>query len=306
MFLKIFYTVLPLLFFVLVGFIAGRRCALSVKDIGALILYVYAPFVSFGGIAKLELSIEYIVLPLVIFCVAVFCSLCGFYGARRLFQGNLSNLAGVMSVSGNIGFFGLPVLMAIAPKSLIGAYLMMSMGIQIAELTVGSYIGARGAYTARDSLRKLLKLPALHAVWLGLAVNLSGLSLGETFYQYWDFGVGGWITLGTMMIGIALADAPSLKPDIGFTAFTCAVRFLLWPALGGLIIFGDKALFQFFNHDAYMMLAVVSMVPLPAYSVALSAAFGLPTDKAAFGVLFSTLVATILAPAVLSIILKLI
>jgi malate permease and related proteins len=296
--LNIVYAIMPLLFLVVIGYIAGKMYKLSTVQYGYIVAFILAPMVSLGGIVQLEFKLEYIFLPFFVAALSAVMAMIAFYLGKIFFAGTIPNLAGMSSAGGNTGFFGLTVFLLFAPEKMLGLYLLANLGMQITEVTFGYYIGARGNCSVKDSIIKFLKMPSLWAIILGIILNICHVDMNPSgiIYIYWQKILGAWIVIGMMMIGIALAACQSLKPDIKFCTFISVVRFILWPAVTALFIAMDYYYLHLFDSMIYFILMIFSTVPLPGSAVALSATLGLHTDKIAFAVVLSTLLATLIVP----------
>lgn len=291
---NIFYTILPLLILVIIGYCAGKTYKLSTVQYGYMVAFVLSPLVSLGGILQLDFKIEYLFLPIVVAFICAIITIISYKTAKLYLSGTIPNLAGMASPGGNTGFFGLPVFLLFAPIKMLGVYLLANLGTQIIEVTLGYYVGARGHCTIKDSFVKLLKIPSLWAVLLGVMLNILGLEMAGIIFDYWQKLLNTWLVMGMMMIGIALSACQNLKPDIKFCLHMLAVRFLIWPIICGLFIYADYYWLHLFSKEIYFILAVISLVPLSGSSVAFSATLGLHPDKIAFAVVLTTLVATII------------
>jgi predicted permease len=258
--------------------------------------------VSLGGIIQLDFKLEYIFLPFFVAVISLVMAMIAFYGAKIFFTGTLPNLAGMSSAGGNTGFFGLTVFLLFAPEKMLGLYLLANLGMQITEVTFGYYIGARGNCSVKESIVKFLKMPSLWAILLGIILNICQIDMipQSIIYIYWQKILGAWIVIGMMMIGIALAACQSLKPDVKFCTYMTFIRFIIWPTITALFICLDYYYFHLFNSMIYFILMIFSTVPLPGSAVALSATLGLHTDKIAFAVVLSTLLATVIVPFFIS------
>lgn len=298
--LNIFYTILPLLILIVIGYSAGKVYKLSTVQYGYLVAFVLSPLVSLGGILQLDFQIEYLFLPFIVAFICFIITMVSFNTAKIYLSGTIPNLAGMSSAGGNTGFFGLPVFLLFAPTKMLGVYLLANLGTQITEVTVGYYIGSRGNCTIRESVIKLLKIPSMWAVVIAVTLNISGFEMSDITFDYWKKILNTWLVMGMMMIGIALASCSSLKPDIKFCAHMMGVRFIIWPLVCASFIAMDFYVTHLFDGNIYFILAVISLVPLPGNSVALAATLGLHPDKIAFAVVLSTIIATILVPCVIA------
>ncbi len=296
---EIFFKIVPLLVLIILGYGAGKIYKLSTSQYGYMVAFILAPLVSFGAILKLDFRPEYLYLPFVVAIICCLMTFISFYLAKIYLVGSIPNLAGMSSTGGNTGFFGIPVFLLFAPIDMLGVYLLANLGMQIIESSVGYYIAARGNYTVQDSLIKLVKMPPLWAIIIAVSLNMLGITMPDIAFEYWKKILDTWQVLGMMMIGIALAACSHLKPDVKFCVHMMGIRFIMWPLVTALFILLDYHVTHLLNKDIYFILAVFSLVPLPGNSVALSATLGLHSDKMAFAVVLSTVLATLLVPLVI-------
>ena len=200
------------------------------------------------------------------------------------------------SVTGNTMYFGLPVILAMLGPEWVGVYALLNLGTFLNEVGLGYFFGARGSATLKGAVIKVLKLPVIHGIWLGLLYNFSGLELPEVFIRYWDYSIGAWVIIGMMIIGVALSKQSKLSLDFKLLASMFTPKFILWPLFGFAIILIDLHLFNAFSREIYIMLAVISSVPLAGNLVAYAATLNLHPERAAAAVLISTIMAFITVP----------
>lgn len=289
-------NIIPLYIIILLGFIVGRYMDVNLPSMAIVAIYVLAPVVNFGAMAQMKFTPEYIALPVLFFIGSSVIGVISYLTAQKIWKNNTANLIGMGSVTGNTMYFGLPVVLALLGPEWVGVYALLNLGTFINEVGLGYFFGARGHATLKGALIKVLKLPVVHAIWLGLVYNLSGLALPESFTRYWDYSIGAWVILGMMIIGIALSKQSRLEIDLKLLASMFTPKFILWPIFGFGIILLDKAFFQTFGSETYTMMAVVSSVPLAGNLVAYAATLKLHPEKAAAAVLISTLLACITVP----------
>ncbi len=99
-----------------------------------------------------------------------------------------------------------------------------------------------------------------------------------------------------MFIGIALAGMTQFKLNKKFVATAFTVKFLIWPLLVSLIIILDKAYFQFYGTQVYQIMLLLSLMPLPANSVAIATELDAAPDATALTVVLSTFVGVVYNP----------
>lgn len=290
-------NIIPLYILIGLGFIAGRWMDVNLPSMATVAIYILAPIVNFGAMAQMSFTPEYIALPIIFFIGSSVIGLISYNAAIKLWKNNTANLIGMGSVTGNTMYFGLPVILALLGPEWVGVYALLNLGTFLNEVGLGYFFGARGNATLKGALLKVLKLPVIHAIWLGLLYNLSGLPLPSSFTRYWDYSIGAWVIIGMMIIGVALSKQSKLEIDIKLIASMFAPKFILWPLFGVAVIAFDRLYFNAFEPEVHLMLAVMTTVPLAGNLVAYAATLNLHPERAAAVVLFSTLFAFITVPA---------
>ncbi len=290
-------NIIPLYILIALGFIAGRWMDVNLPSMATIAIYILAPIVNFGAMAQMKFTPEYMLLPPIFLAGSIIISFIAYKISQKIWKNSTANLIGMGSVTGNTLYFGMPVILALLGPEWIGVYVFIALGTMISEITLGYYYGARGNANVKEALIKVAKLPIIHGVWLGLAYNLSGLDLPQSFTRYWDYSIGAWVIIGMMIIGVALAKQNRLEVDLKLLASMFAPKFILWPLFGFSIILLDQAYFQAFEPEVHMMLAVMTSVPLAGNLVAYAATLNLHPERAAAAVLISTIFALFTVPA---------
>jgi len=147
-------------------------------------------------------------------------------------------------------------------------------------------------------LAKVAKLPAIHALYLGLAVNLAHIPLPGIFIRYWNYATGAWVFIGMMLIGVALGKMRRLEFDKRLIRWLFTVKFLYWPAMGIGLILLDKTFLHMFEPEVHGLILIFSAVPPQANLVAYAAQLNLHPEKAASAVLLGTAFAIMYIPGI--------
>lgn len=298
-FLTLLTNLLPLYALIAMGFTAGRWSGVEVKSLANLGIYVIVPVVSFGFISQLDFKAEYIALPLLFYCVQCVCALAGLKVGRRVYGDKRANLLSMLCSMGNVGYFGLPLVMLLFPPQVVAVYMFMMVSGVLFESTFGYYIAARGQYTVRDSLIKLAKFPNVYALILGLLWNASGAALPEMFLTYWGHFKGAYIVVGMMIIGAALSKLKHLVFSARFTGLALAGKVVLMPLLAFMLVSIDEHITQFYAPEIHRLFMVMALVPFAANISAFAAQLDLNPEKAATTVLIGTVAALIYIPVIL-------
>jgi hypothetical protein len=150
----------------------------------------------------------------------------------------------------------------------------------------------------RDSLKKVLALPANYAVLLGLLWNTLDLPLAPAFLVWWERFTGAWVIIGMMLIGVALGQVGGWRANARLTALLFSVKFLLWPACTWGLALLDRAVFGLFDPTVHTLLLIIGVVPLAGNTVTFATQLKLRPGEAAAVVLESTVFAVAYIPLV--------
>lgn len=281
----------PLYLLVAAGFLLGRLTDMRGQDLGRLALFVLSPAVVFKGFVTAELKGALLVLPFAVFALCSLVALLTAPVAGRFWRDGRERIAAFTSGTGNTGFFGIPACLALVGPEALPTVVMVSFGATAYENSVGFYTVARAEATVGGALLRVLKYPGLHACWIGAVLNLTGTRPPPAVMQTVDLLSGGFVPVGMMIVGLGLAQVRSLRLDLGFTAFTLAVKFALWPALALGFLWLDRHWLHAFGRTAHQVLLIESLVPLAAVTVVHATLRGIHPDRAALAVAFSTLAA---------------
>ncbi|CUW40169.1 conserved protein of unknown function(containing Auxin efflux carrier domain.163-301) [Magnetospirillum sp. XM-1] len=290
----------PLYLLVGIGFALGRFGGVKGQDLGRLALFVLSPAVVFKGFVTADLKGALLVLPFAVFGLCSTVALFTAPVAGRFWRDGRERMAAFTGGTGNTGFFGIPACLALVGPDSLPYVVMVSFGATAYENSVGFYTVARAEASVGGAILRVLKYPGLHACWLGAALNLSGTKVPVAAMQAVDLLSGGFVPVGMMIVGLGLAQVRSLRLDLGFTAFTFAVKFAVWPALALAFIWADRAWLHVFGRVGHQVLLIESLVPLAAVTVVHATLRNIHPDRAAIAVAASTLFALVWLPVVFS------
>lgn len=298
-FLLLIPNLVPLYILIILGYIGGKYMEINLPSMATVAIYFISPFVVFGAISRLDLDPAYLMLPVMMFCVALSIIVLSYKCSGFIFRDNLQNLIGLSSGNGNTGYYGLPIILALFGPEPVGIYLLANFGAELATITAGYYLGARGVADVRGALLRVVKLPVVHAVWIGLLWNVAGPELPQLFYNWWDKAMGAWVIIGMMLIGVALAKIEHFRLNMPLVAWLFTVRFAVWPLVLMALIVADRTYFQLFDEQIYALLMIIGIVPLAGNVVAYAANLNVRPGEAAMAVLASTIFAVLYIPFML-------
>ena len=284
------------------GFIARKHLDIDKNSIAKIIFYLLVPLTFFSSIAKLKPEASLLLLPLITAAISSFIALATFYISKRHFDNATSAIFSFSCANSNVGYFLLPLVWEIFPAEIAGIFVIMVLGNVIYENTIGFFIAYQGQFSAKESMLKIVKLPAIYAVILGFIVSFSNdLSIPVIFNEPLNNIRGAYSSLGMMMIGMGLADIKHLQLDFKFISVSLVMKFLAWPLVALIFIVIDKLLIGAFDSDVYKMLLLFSIAPLAANNIVVSTMLNIHPDKVAASVVLSTFFAIFYIPLVMGI-----
>jgi len=289
---EITVRVLFLAFISGLGWVVGTTLRISSKDISTLLIYIISPFVIFISILGSPADVGYFEYSLAAFLTASAAAAAAYGVARLLWQDERINLFSFAGGTGNTGYFALPLVFALFNEKQVAIAVFIIIGINIYEFTVGYFITAKGVLNAKDSLKKILRLPILYAAVLGMLCRGLEIDFGQTLLSSISSFKGAYSVLGMMVIGITLAAYRKIAIDWTFLIAAIGWKHLVYPVAGILT-------FHFLTPISAETLAVVALMlatPMAGNTVVIANTLGVHPEKVALSVMVSTILATVTVP----------
>lgn len=293
--------IFPLYITILAGYLLTRFFKIKREQIAFLLVYMLGPVVIFFAVLSIEINFQLIFLPLFIF---LFGTTIAFYILKK--YKNEWNDASVNTLAftcgtGNTGYFGIPLAMILLEPNAANIFIFGTLASLLYENTTGFYVTAKGSFTARESIMKILKLPLLYAFIAGVIFNILGFRTPEFIVPYfenfkWAYGLLGMMMLGMGMKGFNIHEDFDRK----YIRISYFFKFIFWPGVILAIIFIDKIFINFLNDEIYKVMFLFSIVPLAGNTVTLAVLLKAKPEKASFTVLLSTLISIVYIPVVLA------
>ncbi len=296
LFTTLLIKLIPLYVMMFLGYAAGRWLDVKGHNIGAVTLYLLVPIIIFDGVLHTPLSAGVIALPLILFGISTLFCIIFLFISKRLFPAPLPNILGFMAGTGNAGYFALPVALMLFDDATLGIYITCILGFVIFESSIGYYVAAKGNYSTRECISKLLRLPMLYAFLIALVLNFAGITRPALFDDFMHNMQGAYTVFGMMIIGVGIANAPRWHVDLRFTALAFFIRFVAWPAVTLGFIALDQQVLGWLPAISYPALILISIVPLAANSVMFATLLNASPERVATTVLASTVFALVYIP----------
>lgn len=290
--------IFPLYINILLGFFASRKLNVSRESIAPLLVYILSPVVVFHATLRVEIVTSVVLLPIIIFILAVGVCSITYAFAGKFYKNRTKNILAFSAGTGNTGYFGIPLALILLSEETANLFIFTILVSFIFEYTVGFFVVSKGSYTIKQSLAKIFKVPVLYALGAGLLCNYLDVSLNDSIVSFLDYFKGAYAILGMMMIGMGLQNIKDTGIDKKFISIALFAKFIIWPLFAILIIWLDSSFFMLLNASAYQVLILYSIVPMAANVVTLATLFKIEPEQAAVAVLISTLLAFFIIPIV--------
>ncbi len=201
------------------------------------------------------------------------------------------------TVFSNCGFMGYPLLMSLLGKTgvVYGSVYVMAFTVYQWTIGVSIYAGKSG------SIKEVLKQPGLIAVFIGLALFVTGWQLPGFVNGAIDYVSAMNTPLAMMIVGVLVAEGDFkqvLREGLAFVG--AAVRLVALPALALLAFWALWALgvpgVPALGSDTVAACVLITAMPVAANVAIFASMFGVRPQFAAQTVLVSTLLSVVTVP----------
>ncbi len=301
LFFLLLLKIFPLYINIILGYFSTKLLDVKRESIASILIYILGPIVVFSATLSVKIDMSILFLPVFFY---IFCSAIAFitlYVFRKSWNDPSGNILAFSAGTGNTGYFGIPLAIIFFPPYLADIYIFTVLASLLYESTTGFYVTAKGNFTVKESLNKMLKLPILYAFILGVILNLLGVGIPAEVSSYTSQFKGAYGILGMMMLGMGLVGLKKGSDlDVKFISITFIMKFIFWPLAILGVIYLDRNFFMFLNEDLYKVMFLFSIVPLAGNTVTLAVLLNAKPEKASFTVLLSTIVSVVYIPIVLA------
>jgi len=290
----------PLYANIIFGYILTRYLKVRRDYVAFILIYILGPVVIFFATLSIDINLQLLFLPVFVFIFGSSIAFFILYKYKNEWKDASVNTLAFTCGTGNTGYFGIPLAMILLSPENANIFIFATLASLLYENTTGFFVTAKGSFTARQSIVKIIKLPLLYAFIAGLTLNFSGVEIPEFVIPYfevikWVFGILGMMMLGMGMKGFNLEEDMDKK----YIKIAYFFKFIFWPASILLIIFIDKNFLGLLSKDIYDVLFLFSIVPLAGNTITLAVLLNAKPQKASFTVLLSNLISIIYIPIAL-------
>ncbi|MBN2963670.1 AEC family transporter [Sulfurospirillum sp. T05] len=229
-----FYSILAIYCFVLVGFFAKKWFQEQVQERSFVVLSVYffQPILAFWGLSTRPLNSELLLVPLYFFAGIGICFAVSFAVATLFFKDTQErSILTAGAIIGNTGNLGIPLGIAIFGEASVVYTSLMTLCNVFLLQSVGVLLYSRGSYSLRASLSNMIKLPVIWVGLIALGLNLSGVRIEENIFRALEMGAHTALTFQLLTFGMFLNQVKLRSLNIKLLAHTTFLKFLVLPTL---------------------------------------------------------------------------
>lgn len=299
LFWTLFFKIAPLYGLMILGYIGGRVAGISRESVAKLLLYILSPLIVFHGAYTAPLEAGNIVLPMFFFVLACGMSIGAYVLGSCVWKDNTRNIFAYAAASGNTGYFGIPVTLAVLGEKALGITVLCTMGLVLFENSLGFFLTARGSYTARQSLVRLVLLPSVYGLIVGIGLNASGVVMPEAYTSLMDNVRGAYTILGSMMVGLGIVGIGALRVDWKLLSLSWIAKFMITPLATMCLLTLDTHTLHLLSPLMRETALLLSFMPLATNTIVLATALNVQPGKAGLAVITSTIFALVLIPAMM-------
>ncbi|MGJ0289697.1 AEC family transporter [Aliarcobacter cryaerophilus] len=274
-------SVLPIYFFIFLGFIAKKNLKTQIdeKTLVLLSLYFLQPIMIFWGLTKEPINYEFVLSPIFfLICMGSTLLLMLLYSKFLFYSKTDENIFLATALIGNTGNLGIPLGIALFGVESVPYTSIINIANIFFMYTISIYFFARDKFNFKESIKSIFKIPVIWFAIFALAFNYFEFKIPKEFDFALQMGAYTSLTLqliifGTYLYSVKVKTIPwKLSLQISFA------KHILLPIIGIIVVVN----FTNFNPMIASILVMELMMPLAVNNVNFSVVYNTkPTDVAA-------------------------
>lgn len=229
-------VVLPVLLIFSTGFIGQKIFKLNIKSVSTTALYLMTPPLIFRNFYNVKLDAKYLNILIYSLALTISIILIVMLIARfRKYDSTKTSALIASTAFMNNGNYGAP-LMLFAYGEVGFQYAVAIMILHtIVMSTLGLYYTAKGRFSAKQSFVSVLKMPVVHALFLGIIWQYLNLPLPQNIYNAISLVADASIPLVMIVLGMQLAEMKIFNVRWGVTSLGLFLRLIVSPLIAYMI-----------------------------------------------------------------------
>jgi len=274
-------SVLPVYFFIFLGFLAKKRFKTQIdeKTLVLLSLYFFQPILIIWGLTKAPVDYELIMSPIFFLACMFFTLFIMLLYSKFIFDEKTDeNIFLATALLGNTGNLGIPLGIALFGVESVPYTSIINIANIFFMYTVSIYFFARGKFSISSSIKSIFRIPGIWFAALALSINYYQIPINDDIQLALEMGAYTALIIQLFIFGIYLYSVQVRSIPWKLSLHTSFAKHILLPILGIIIILNFINLSSFVSSILIMEL----MVPLAVNNVNFSVLFNMkPSDVSA-------------------------
>ena len=280
-------------FFIFIGFLSKKifKDDINEKTLVLLSVYFLQPFLTFWGLMVKDINSNLIIAPSLYLLIVFVTLMITIFIARNFKDKEEKSIVSVTALVGNTGNLGIPLSLALFGKIGVLYTTMINLANIFFIYTIAIFFYAKGNYSFKQSLNKIVKIPIIWIGMIAIFLNLNGVKLNANIMQILQMGAFTSMVVQLLIFGIYLGKLKFEYFNFKLTGVIVLIKFGILPLVGYLILSSlniDKIVFKSVLFEI--------MMPIAVTNVNLVALFGNKTVEVAMLIVVTSLLFIFVVP----------
>ncbi len=226
-------NLLPIMLISAAGFILGKKLNIEARSVGRVTFYFFSPVLVFNLLIHSQLPAGEIVqtgtLAIGVMLASGLLALAG--GLLLKLERKTLVSALITAMFANNGNYGLPLIAFAFGQAALAHASIYFVFSSLLTNTLGVLIASLGHLELKQAFLGMFKIPTLYAVFLAMAINLSGLSLPLPLERTITLSAGAAVPVMILLLGLELTQM-RWTSNLSALGLSASVRLLIGPLLG--------------------------------------------------------------------------
>ncbi|MEM5569885.1 AEC family transporter [Aliarcobacter butzleri] len=283
------FSVLPIYFFIFLGFIAKKRFTTQIdeKTLVLLSLYFFQPILILWGLTKSPINYEFIMSPL-FYIIIVFTTLSFLIFFSKIIFNSRTDESIYLGTAliGNTGNLGIPLGIALFGVESVPYTSIINIANVFFMYTISVYFFAREQFSLKQAIISIFKIPAIWFALFAIFLNYYQVPISEHITTALNMGAYTSLTIQLFIFGVYLYNVQVKTIPWKLSLHISFAKHILLPIIGILII----VWFTDFNSFVASILIMELMMPLAVNNVNFAVLYNCKPFDVAATILISSIV----------------
>lgn len=280
---------LPIYFFILLGFIAKKIFTKEIEERSLVLLSVYflQPMLIFWGLTKNPIDYNFLVSPIFYFIIVLSSLFFLLLIKNRLFLDRKDRTIYIATaLVGNTGNLGIPLGIALFGINSVGYTSIINIANVVFIYIFSVYFFAREKFQIKDAIFSILKIPGIWFAAFALFINYKQVIINEHILFALEMGAYTSIVIQLLIFGMYIASIRIKTIPWKLSIHISFIKHIFLPFVGIFIII----YFSNLNSFVASILIMELMMPLAVNNVNLAALYNCKPSSVAATILLSSLI----------------